>query len=254
MIKAKISAYLERLMQELGETQEGLAKLLGTTKSSLQGYIKGENLPNIDFLIKMVELGGTTLDDLVKKTQPKIQIEIKGSHGVIIAGRDAYMDTTIRRITHYRPDPNDITGEEANELKLLVNDIVEIEKKTKKKPKTYGAVWNSLNKRMGVTYYREIKREQFEGAKLYLMQWRGRIKRSLKRTDEDEWRNKTQSGIWAAARNQLGWSKESVDNVIKERYGKESIRFLTKKELQQLYNIIFGLKKVKLSKSDQNVD
>jgi len=93
------------------------------------------------------------------------------------------------------------------------------------------------------TYYREIKRAQFEEAEMYLMQWVGRLKKGLKRTDEEEWRKKTQAAIFAAARNQMGWTKESLDAYILERYGKESIRDLSKKELQQLYNVIFSKKK-----------
>jgi transcriptional regulator with XRE-family HTH domain len=242
MLKDKISSYLNKLMRELGETQEGLAKRIGIKKSSLQGYLKGENLPGIDVLLAMAELGGITIDQLVKTEPSKLHIEIKNSHSIAIAGRDVYMNTKIHRKTEYRPGPDDITGEQANKLKDLVNKVVEIEQKTKKKPKTYGAVWNSLNKKMGVTYYREIKREQFELAELYLMQWIGRLKKGLKRTDADEWRKDKQAAIFAAARNNLGWTKDAIDGYIYERFKKESIRDLTKKELQLLYNAIFARK------------
>lgn len=242
MLKDKISNYLNMLMQALGETQEGLAKKIGTTKSSLQGYLKGENLPGIDVLLRMAELGGITLDDLVKTEPSKLHIEIKNSHGVAIAGRDVYMNTRIHRKTEYRPGPDDITGDQANKLKDLVNKIVDIEKETKKKPKTYGAIWNALHRKLGVTYLREIKHSQYDLAEAYLMQWLGRIKKGLKRTDADAWRKDKQAAIFAAARNNLGWTKEALDGYIYERFKKESIRDLTNKEMQLLYNAIFARK------------
>ncbi len=248
MLKERIAIFLQQLLKELGETQEGLANRLGIDPSSLRGYLKGTNIPGIDVLLKMAELGNVTLDELVKTDKPpNIQIIVNNSHGVAVAGRDAhvYVNSSVKRLTQYSPGPNDITGEQANKLKDKVNEIVDLEQKVKKKPKTYGAVWNALNRKMGVTYYREIKKEQFEKAMLYLSQWAGRLKTSLKRTDEDEWRKETQKAIFAAARNQLRWTKDALDAYIYERYGKESIRDLSKEELEQLKNVIFAKKKKK---------
>jgi transcriptional regulator with XRE-family HTH domain len=229
-------------MRETKTTQEGIARELGIAKSTLQQYLKGERTPGIDVLLKMAELGGKTLDELVKTEPPELHIEVKNSHHFAIAGRDVYMNTKIQRKTEYSPGPDDISGDQANRLKDLVNQVVEIEQKTKKKPKTYGAVWNALNRKMGVTYYREIKAAQFGLAELYLMQWIGRLRKGLKRTNADEWRKKTQAAIFAAARNSLGWTKDALDIYIYERFKKDSIRDLTQKELQSLYNSIFSKK------------
>jgi len=249
MIKDRISSVLKSLLRELGETQEGLATRIGVTKSNLQGYLKGTSLPRIDVLMRLADLAGITIDELLKKDDPRINvnhgagINISNSNNVAIAGRDIFQNTTVKRTNHYVPGPDDISGEQANQLKEYVNNIVELEQSVKQKPKTYGAVWNALNRKMGVTYYREIKAYQFESAKLYLMQWAGRLKRSLKRTDEDTFRKERQKAIFAAARNQLGWTKEALDGYILECYGKESIRDLTKKELEQLYNKVFSKKR-----------
>jgi hypothetical protein len=75
------------------------------------------------------------------------------------------------------------------------------------------------------------------------MQWAGRLKRGLKRTDEDVHRKERQKAIFAAARNQLGWTKDALDGYIYECYKKESIRDLTKQQLEQLYNKIFSKKR-----------
>jgi transcriptional regulator with XRE-family HTH domain len=252
MLKIKISAYLQRLLEELGETQEGLAERLGIPKSSLQGYLKGKNLPGIDVLIRMAEIGGITMDELIKSGDPKINIEIKNSKNVIMAGRDVYQNTTIRRKTEYRPGPDDITGEQANTLKNLVNDIVVIEQKVKKKPKTHGAIWNALNRKMGVTYYREIKQDRFEEARSYLRIWIGRITRGLERSDNEQWRDRKYKSIYAMATKELGWKKEDVHNYTYGKYQKEGLSNLTDKELNALYNVIRYMKK-KIQEQDREI-
>lgn len=241
MLKDKVTAYLNRLMQEFGDTQEGISKRLDIPKTTFQRYLKGESLPRIEELIRIVELGGNSLDDLVKKESPTLHIAVTNSHHVAIGG-DININQKNYRRTEYRPGPDDITGDQANKLKDLVNKIVEIEKETKKKPKTHGAIWNALHRKLGVTYLREIKRDQYSLAEAYLMQWIGRIKKGLKRTDAEAWRKDKQAAIFAAARNNLGWTKEALDGYIYERFKKESIRDLTKTELQKLYNAIFARK------------
>ncbi len=245
MVKSRISLVLKELLKELGETQEGLARLLGITQSNLQGYLKERSLPRIDVLLKISELAGITTDQLLKENNPKMNVNITHSSNVTVAGRDVIhnhnnINPIFKRTTHYSPGPDDITGEHANKLKDYVNKIVELEATVKKKPKTYGAVWNALNKKMGVTYYREIKKNQFDIAELYLRQWAGRLKRGLKRTDIDIHRQERQKAIFAHARKQLRWTKENIDAYIFDCYGKDSIRDLTTKELEQLYNKIFA--------------
>jgi transcriptional regulator with XRE-family HTH domain len=243
VIKARISLILKNLLQELGETQGGLANRIGVTQSNLQGYLKGKNVPGIDVILRIAELAGITTDQLLKENNPKMNVSINHSNNVTIAGRDVYQNTTVKRVNHYIPGPEDISGDQANRLKDYVNKIVELEVTVKRKPKTYGAVWNALNRKMGVTYYREIKADQLRDAEIYLQQWAGRLKRGLKRTDEDIYRKERQKAIFAAARNQLGWTKDALDGYIYECYKKESIRDLTKNELEQLYNRIFAKKK-----------
>lgn len=197
-----------------------------------------------DKIIKLFEESGKQKNTHPHAAEYTVSQSIHGNKNIQVGG-DILINSHIKRVTQYTPGPHDITGEQANKLKDKVNEIVELEQKVKKKPKTYGAVWNALNRKMGVTYYREIKKDQFEKAMLYLGQWAGRLKTSLKRTDEDEWRKEIQKAIFAAARNQLGWTKDALDAYIYERYGKESVRDLSKEELEQLKNIIFAKKKGK---------
>lgn len=255
MFKERISKFLQHLMKELGETQDGLATRLGIKKSSLQGYLKGTNLASVDVLMKMAELGGVKLDDLLKaETMPKptipetrptlTQTIVSGNHNVL-AQRDVYQNVTRKITNKYSPGPDDITGDQPHRLKDLVNLIVELEVKVKLKPKTYGAVWNALNRKMGVTYYREIKQWQFEAAEGYLSQWIGRLKRPLQKTDNEKWRKDRYKAIFMASKNQMGWTKESVDALILEKFKKDSIRFLDATELEKLYGMIMNMKRKK---------
>lgn len=155
---------------------------------------------NEDKIIKLFKESGKQKKTPRQDAKRTVSQSINGDKNIQIGG-DIHINSHIKRVTQYSPGPDDITGEQANDLKDKVNEIVDLEQKTKKKPKTYGAVWNALNRKMGVTYYREIKKDQFEQAMLYLSQWAGRLKRGLKRTDEDDWRKETQRAIFAAARN-----------------------------------------------------
>lgn len=256
-IKRNISQYLNVLMKELGITQEELAEVLSITRKSLQGYLKGVNTPGINVLIRIASLGKTTIDNLLQTGFPNLPknrdniVQFRNNSHTVIGNNNVVngggiqinaIRPTIRNIKPYAPQPGDITGEQANRLKDLVSKVVEIEKVVKKKPKTYGAIWRALNRKMGVTYYREIKQHQFNNAEIYLMQWIGRNKKGLKRTAADDWRKMQYKGIFAAARNDLRWTKDALDSYIYERFQKDSIRDLTDQELQLLYDAIFAKK------------
>jgi hypothetical protein len=87
---------------------------------------------------------------------------------------------------------------------------------------------NALNKKMGVTYYREIKQDQFDTAEIYLKQWAGRLKRGLKRTDEDEHEQSVKNNF-CTCKESIRMDKRGMDGYIYECYEKESIRDLTKR-------------------------
>ena len=116
MVKKRISSILNELLKELGETQEGLATRLGVAKSNLQNYLKGENLPGIDVIMRIADLAGITTDMLLKEDNPKMNITVNHSSNVTIAGRDVInnINPIYKRTNHYSPGPNDITGDQAN--------------------------------------------------------------------------------------------------------------------------------------------
>lgn len=49
----------------VGLTQSESAKAIGISKNTLSGYETGKTMPKLDVAIKMAELYGCTLDDLI---------------------------------------------------------------------------------------------------------------------------------------------------------------------------------------------
>lgn len=73
---------------------------------SLSAYIKGEELPRVDILLKLAEIGGVTMDDLLKTDNPpqKKEISIKISTGDkspvtgVTGDGDVFINTTVTKI------------------------------------------------------------------------------------------------------------------------------------------------------------
>ncbi|MGC6358401.1 ORF6C domain-containing protein, partial [Pasteurella multocida] len=61
-----------------------------------------------------------------------------------------------------------ISEKMARKLHDLVDEIVKLEQQLKQKPKSYQAVWSTLNRHCKVTSYRLIPLEMYEKAELYL--------------------------------------------------------------------------------------
>ena len=283
-LKERISSFVNQVLREYRLTQGDLANFLGISPGTLQPYVKGRSLPGIDVIIKLAELGGVTVDELLKTDKPPSQKEISmltakvepeankrsrsssksnvikmnfGNNAQVgggVVNGDVYQNTTIRKVFQYTYQPGDLTEEQAATLKRLVDEIVELEQKVKRKPGSHASVWGSLKRRFKVTYYRKIKEEDFPKAKAYLQMWLGRLSRPLGRKNEDEARKKRQTAIFAASKNQLGLTKKELDNYILDQFGVESIRDLSMKELETLYSRVMSAKpKGALSSMSQKV-
>lgn len=225
--------------------------MLGVDASSLSGYLKSKESPRIEVVIKIAEIGGVTLDELIKTDKPPEKKEIFVSVGSVsgngnivgsIAGGDIYLNTTVKKTYKYEYQKGDLLEAQAAKLTRLVNEIVELEKEVKRKPKNHAAVWNALKRKFNVAYYRKIKEEDFPAAEAYLMMWRGRLTRPLKRIDNAEYRKMRYKSIFTMAQKNLGWAKNDIDNYIYELYNKDSIRDITDKELENLYQRIYTMK------------
>ena len=62
-----ISENIKLLRNKQGLTQEGVAKKIGKTIATVSDYEKGRSLPPLDITVKLSELFGVTLDELVNR-------------------------------------------------------------------------------------------------------------------------------------------------------------------------------------------
>ena len=249
-LKKRISSFINQILTQYAMTQKDLSKMLGVGLASLSAYLKAEELPRVDLLLKLAEIGGVTMDELLKGEKPPQKKEISvtisthdKSSVMSVVGGDLYQNTTIRRVYKYTYQPGDLTEEQAAKLHVLVDEIINLEKTVRRSPRTHAAVWNALKRKFKVAYYRKIKEEDFEKARLYLMMWRGRLTKPLSKKSPDSYRKIMYGKIFAIAKNELGWTKEEVDSFIFSSYQVNSIKKLDPNQLGSLYSRIMGLKK-----------
>jgi transcriptional regulator with XRE-family HTH domain len=250
-LKTRISNFLKQILEQYQLTQRDLAVILGIDAGRLSAYVKGRELPRLSVAARIAEIGGVTLDELIKTNKPPERKDVFVSVGSVsgngnivgsIAGGDIYLNTTVKKTYKYEYQKGDLLEAQAAKLTQLVNEIVELEKEVKRKPKSHAAVWNALKRKFNVAYYRKIREEDFPAAEAYLMMWRGRLTRPLKRIDNAEYRKMRYKSIFTMAQKNLGWTKNDVDNYIYELYNKDSIRDITDKELENLYQRIYAMK------------
>ena len=69
----KMGAYLKKLRNEKGLTQEELAEKFGVTRRSVSRWETGDNLPDIDILIEMSDFYNVELKDLLQGGNKNIE-------------------------------------------------------------------------------------------------------------------------------------------------------------------------------------
>ena len=175
----------------------------------------------------------------------KSQDQVIIGSGNIQAGRDLTVKTEkiLQRTTAItKPGLEHIADDQAFVLKGLVEEIVTLEAKLRKSPKSYGAVYGGMNKHVGATSYRLIKIERFEKAEKYLRQWIGRLSSAKSAPKKDKnWRNRKYSYIHTNIK-QLGLEPRLREHLAK-RFGVESLKELNDDDLASVYTLVAGWKK-----------
>lgn len=251
-IKTNVANFLIYLMEKLELTQEGLAAILGIKQGRLSKYINEKEMPNAEFIVNLSKVAGVSIDEIYSFNKKEINpqmINVEGFMNIIgnsnnVAGRDILINSSIKRRFEFTPGEDNISSDQASKLKKIVDQIVELEKKTRQKPKSHQAVWSAFNRHMKVTYYRECRKENYPQAEAYLMKWKGRLQSQKKfmNTETEEWRKVKFTGIYARAKSALGWGKEDVHNYIRGKYGVDSLKDLKNEDLESFYRYIFRQK------------
>jgi transcriptional regulator with XRE-family HTH domain len=262
-LKQRISEFLQQILTEYSLKQKDLANMLDVGLGSFAAYLKGKELPRVDVLMKIAEIGGVTMDELLKTdkgpTRPKLSIVVNNKKGTVgaVAGGDIHnvhvgnVYNTTRppaQVYKYVYEPGDLTEEQAAKIKELVDQIVELEGLVMKKGKTHAAVYSTLKRRFKVAYYRKIGEENFETVIKYLIQWRGNLRRNQKypKIDPDKFRAEMYGAIHKIGLVYYGWKHKEITGYVFDQFGVLSLADLSNEQLTTVRKMLeSGAKKKK---------
>ncbi|MCI0413961.1 helix-turn-helix domain-containing protein [bacterium] len=171
-IESRFADVLRRVMNDKAYTQPELAKKLKIPLSSLQNYLEGRRVVPLKLADRIAKLAGLSLDEILhgKRIRPyddSRSIQIDNSPGAAGGNITISGDATYGNKIVAPSEP--ISENQLNDLKKLVDDIVQLEQKLRERPKSHGAVWKIVFRRLDVEYSSEIRQWQFETAKNILM-------------------------------------------------------------------------------------
>ena len=262
-LRADIALRIVEERGRLGYSQADFAGKTGISREGLRLYETGQRGVPVEFLAAAVSLGmdaqyvligvrSKNLEEVVKKASPELAANISNSSNVIgIVNKGAkvnqiHTERVIQRtVADVKPGDEHISDKEAAVLTGLVNDVVELEAKLKKKPKGHRAVWGSLNAHCNVPKYRLIKSEDFGKAKLYLNKWLALLNAmpSASAKTPDTWRKRKYAYIKVNTKEPA--RAQALEEYIKRYFCAESIAELSDEELGRTYQYVAGLKRRK---------
>lgn len=257
-LKERIAKYLRELMAYLHVNQSEMAELLGVPQQRISKYLQAKELPRAEVLIRMADLGGVSLDDLLRPERPvpepklsdkdieriNIQLQNVKAGGDVNVGKEVKVIKTEKVVEKHEwvPGENAITAQQARRLQELVEQIVELEQIVSLKPKSYGAVWSAFKKKFKVPTYKALPKERFPEAEAYLMRWIGRLKSRLAYADPERWRKDRRKAIYFTAVKVLGMTDEEFRDLMQARYGVRRLHDLDDDQLESFYRYLMNLK------------
>ena len=170
-------------------------------------------------------------------------VSIKGDGNIIGDGNNVYHihpPAEQKRVVVVKAGDGTITAAQQAELKALVDEIVSLEAKLKRTPRTFASVWGNLNKKMKVTRYVEIPLEKFAAAKKLLVNERGALLSSSSAPAKvSTWRTSRYGAIKARSKEFVGGENRYRDYAQK-RFGKRSLTELSDEQLDAVYRFVYG--------------
>lgn len=242
-----------RLVEErtrLGYSQANFAHQTDVNRETLRLNELGRSGISAEFLGRAAQLGvdvqyvitGVRSQEIEKKQSAQIQ----GSNNVIYGDSGVINSGTINNITTEKyttkttavvePSEKHISEETARKLQDLVKEIVELEEKVKTNPKSFQAVWASLNKHCGAVSYRLIPIENTDKAITYLRKWIGRLSssKSAPKKVGNEWRSRKYAYIKINTKGLEQWLKDHLQT----KYAVGSITELSNDQLEKVYHSV----------------
>lgn len=169
--ESRIARIMQRVMNEFAYTQVELAQQLGLTLTSLQRYLHQQRLAPVDVIVKLSKLAGISVDRILNQDDPPLfsnsrplaPVTISNSPGAA-AGNVTQTNCEIVYGDKIGADVP-ITKKQADELRGLVQQVVELDKHCSLRPRTPGAIWNMVFRRLHVEEIWEIRQSDFRLAK-----------------------------------------------------------------------------------------
>lgn len=150
-----------------------------------------------------------------------INQNIRTARDVVTAGRD--ITYTAKHVTknEFTPDERHITSEQAAKIKSLIDELVDMDVSAgKDQGRSYGMWWKMFNNQFRITTYRELPRESFEEAALFLRQAKARNLPKIRRKDNELWRRKHYGTIFGIAKKGMGWTDDDVHQFASAKFKK----------------------------------
>ena len=258
--RADIAIRLVEERARIGYSQADFARKLGASRETLRRYEIGESGLSGEFLAQAAALGidvqyvltgvrSMNLQEAEIAAQPASQ-SVKGGAGNVVHfmnGGTVNMISTPKHVTRttakVEPGKQHISEGQAAKLTALVQEIVELEAKLKKAPKSFRAVWGALNSHCGVTRYLLIAVEDYDKAEKYLRQWIGRLSSmaSAPVADNDAWRKRRYAFIKINTKDDEGsaW----LATYLTRTFGKTTLTDLDDSGLDRTYRAVASRKR-----------
>lgn len=257
--RADIAIRLVEERTRTGYSQVSFARELGISREAVRLYEIGQSGLGAEVLAKAASLGvdvqyvltgvrSANAAEAERATKPEVHVASGGSANVVQFaqnGSTIHMVSTQKHVTHtkaeVRPGEQHISENQAATLTALVQEIVELETKLKKNPKTFRSVWGALNAHCGVAKYLLIAAEDYEKAEKYLRQWIGRLNSmaSAPTADNDAWRKRRYAYIKINTKDDEAWLK----SYMRKNFKVESLTEISDDELDRTYRAVASRKR-----------
>lgn len=189
---------------------------------------------------EIIELLNGARPKRARRTQATSSFVVDG-YGNVVAGRDVIH--TGRVVVH---DDTPLNGAEISEsqvyaLQRLMDEIVAVEAKVKRKPRTYAAVRGAFKTRFKLASYRRLPAARFDEAVSYLRQTLGRLSagRSAPAKLGPAWRKRQYAYIKINTQGLEDW----LADYLQRKFDATSIADLSDADLKQTYSAVASKKR-----------
>jgi hypothetical protein len=172
-----------------------------------------------------------------------VNLKVVGD-GNVIAGGDMIHTEKIVHRNIIQPGPQHITEEQASEVKLLIDELSQIDVDAGR-PDSHRNWFSWLYRKFKVTSYKTIPSEKFEAVISWLRQQKAINRKKLRRPANALWKNQLYGAIYGRWR-QLGFQKDAIYDFAFQHLELDrrinSLTELGEQNLKKLYDMVIRIK------------